>query len=83
VNTWTVNTHRLAPKVEDDDSWRIRAFRTAGSRDTVRCLTIGQRDLARSVLFASFEKQLRLIGIRDVHLPRATTSARPHEGASA
>lgn len=72
MNTWTVNTHRLKPRVEDDDNWTVRSFRNAGSRKAVHCLRIGQPALARSVLFASFEKQLRLIGIRDIHLPRIT-----------
>lgn len=70
MNTWTVNTHRLKPRVEDDDNFTVASWRRRGSRKAARLHAIGQPELARSILLASFEKQLRLIGIRDVHLPR-------------
>lgn len=70
MNSWQVNTHRLGGRRPDDESWHVRAYHNAGSRDAVRCLRRGQHDLALAVLFASLEKQARLLGLRDVHLPR-------------
>lgn len=72
TTVWQDNAARFASHRDagDDDSPLVRAYRNRGSREAVRAIRLGHTQLARSVLFASVEKQARLIGLRDVHLPR-------------